>query len=1311
MQDWLTRIPTHARVRYSQVYPGIDLEYYGVAGQLEFDFIVEPGADASVIEFDVEGAARAALDDDDLVLYLSDGEIRLRRPEIYQPNANGNTGKGLREPIAGGFVQRGENRIGFALAHYDRSRPLVIDPRVVYSTYLGTANVEFYMDVAADSDGNAYVVGTRDIGIRFDGVVQKLSADGSGPLYTTVIGGTDSGGGAGFGADEYPLSIAVDAGGNAYLAGQSNSVNLPTLNAVQPGYGGSGDAFAAKLSPDGTPVYVTYLGGLDFDFAAGIDVDPDGNAYFTGFAGVGFPFTIATAGGGAFVTKLAPNGALIRTVCAGCGSGFNQYTGADIAVDPLGQAHVTGHTGSNFLGHQSSFVTKLAADGLSGVYQHIRGGSGASTQAFGIAIDEAGNAFFTGQTFSSAFPTTGGAYQQDLDADSPQCSFPCSDAFVTKLDPNGLAVYSTYLGGSQNEAGNGIAVDRDGRAIVVGRTGSVDFPTRNPIQPLFGGGIQDVFVTRLSPDGSALSFSTYLGGSGNDGDSVFFPTKMGIDRYGNGNLLVAASTDSPDFPTQDATQPGAGGEFDGFVVSLFDQPVIFVPGAAGSVLIDQNANNEEVWVGTDPSRWRDLSLYPSDEPQNHSIVATDPILEIAGLLPIYGPFLERLADEGFVTYRLTDDGGAFVPERLTENLCDLSQANDADRPDLFLFPYDWRLDIGENAERLRDYLLCVQRFYPDTAISVIAHSMGSLVSRRYVLDHSDDHGLNTLITVGGPFLGAPKLLYVLDSGEFLPFRIARGIFRDIVGSLPGVHQLAPSRSYFELASETLGLDVIREKDRDLNGDGVLQALSYDEALSFFDDTYGREGFMPGSATDTFHTDDQDDWHTDATDIQYRHILGRQSVLQTIGGLVGTSTTHCRLRTGLFPISCTRRPVLEPVFTVGDRTVPTLSAERIGGTTDLNAPDAEVLTFASDSIEEDELVEHNGLMRNPEVQDQILQWLRGGSSAANESAAAPLQAKGPNPPYRTITISGIEDVVVQDNSGNSTELVGGVLQGSVPGVDTLMIGENVFLLTIPESDSEQYQVSFTSRDEPMGVEIRVGTTNTTTRAVRFNDLDLTAGTATRLTLGPAALHDLSYDADGDGMFESLLAPTADVSGDEAGDVDGPTIEVTEMLQPDGSTRITLTAQDAGSGVTGLFFSLNGSDFQTHTAGFSVNPSQTSVVSLFADDGVANRSYQVYPVPEPAVALLRLCALVALAVLYGQAPRSPVRPPKAASKNSAVPRTWSGRRGSNPRPSSLLTPRTARPPAVHPTDRTALFTAIFIAVHQFVVFNRQPRRKPT
>lgn len=1236
-ENWLTRVPTFARVRHRGVYPGIDLEYYGVGGQLEFDFIVQPGADPSVIEFVVEGASRVVLEDGDLVLQLGDGELRLREPAIYQPSESGASGK-AREAISGGFVKRGRNRIGFELEAYDPTRPLVIDPRVIYSTYLGFTNREHYLDVATSGDGDAYVVGSREGAVHFAVVVHKLSARGSGPEYTTILDGTVASGGGSLGADEFGLSIAADADGNVYLTGQTYSLNFPVLNAAQSSIGSSngGDAFAAKLDPDGILLYSTYLGGTGFDFGIGVDVDPDGNAYVTGLAGVDFPFTIPTAAGGAFVTKYAPDGALVHTVCAGCGVGFNRYVGADIAVDALGQAYVTGYTGTNFLSNRSVFVTKLLSDGSSD-YSQTLGSSGDDDLGFGIAVDQDGNAYVTGQTSSFGFPSTAGAFQEDL-LPAPFCFGQCTDAFVTKLDPGGSIVYSTFLGGDLADTGHGIAVDLEGRASVIGSTGSTDFPTRNPLQAGFAGGGRDAFVTRLTADGSALSFSTYLGGSGFDGSSLFFPEKMGIARYGRSNLLLAGTTDSPNFPTQDAAQPGLGGELGGFVVSLFDQPVVFVPGAAGSVLIDRANNDEELWLGpvalpsTVTARWRKLSLYPSDNPGNHTILASEPLRSVPGG-EIYGPLLDRFKREGYVTYPLLDEQGDFDPTRMTLAGCDTTPV-DGDTPDLFLFPSDWRLDMAENALRLFEYIECVQSFRPNTPITIVAHSMGSLLARRYILDHPDDHRLNTLITIAGPYLGAPKLINVLETGAFLPNGILSNAFLPIIGSLTGPHQLLPSRRHFDLNAELFAIDILSEKDRDLNGDGVSpQIYSYDQMIDFLD-SKGREGFLPGTAVDRFHTLEQDDWRADATGIEYRHILGRQAAPSVVGGLVATYRTQCRIviRLPVPILSCKLSPILDVVMTPGDGTVSTLSASRIGGTTDLNAPGAELRLFAVSDPKDDKTVEHNGLLANPDVQDQVLRWLRGGDTLQPASASnAVFQQARVEPVYRLVTISGVDSVIVEDGSGNSTALVGGIIAGSVPGVSVLALGERVYLVAIPESGTENYRIRFTSTDEPLGVEILLGTSNVTTRAIRYNDVEVPAAVDTVLTLDSMGLVELGYDEDGDGMFESVVVPTADVSGTPAGDVDGPSIAVLQTLQPGGSALITLSAEDPSSGVASLFYSLNGSDYQAYTAPFSVDTTQTPVLFVIADDGVANRSTRVQPLPEPSAAILGLCAIAAVTAI--------------------------------------------------------------------------------
>ena len=662
-------------------------------------------------------------------------------------------------------------------------------------------------------------------------------------------------------------------------------------------------------------------------------------------------------------------------------------------------------------------------------------------------------------------------------------------------------------------------------------------------------------------------------------------------------------------------------------------PVVFVPGISGSVLVDGNGNGDELWFGN-PTDWHQLSLFDSDSP-DLTIVATDALrtATLAGKTEeVYGPFLARMADAGFHEYSLVDDG-TFRGERLSPpgSGCDTAQKDDdGPKPDLFIFPYDWRKDNGPNAALLRDYIDCVREFYPGSDVDIVAHSMGSLLSRRYILDNAGDHHVNALITIGGPFLGAPKLLYVLETGDFLgpPLSALPGVnstFKHVTGSFRGAHQLLPSSKYFELANELAAPDPMTEKDRDLNGDGDFEVLSYTEVLGVVDQRYGREGFAPGSTNDAFHQGGQDDWRGDTSGVKYFHIVGKQAGHNTIGGVVATWETQCQ-----FGFFCSVEPIVKLRLTQGDGTVPVLSAQRDGVLQNLNAPGATVIVASASSPSQNDSVDHNGMMLTAVVQDQVLQWLEEASSdsspgpgptaaSASSSGASPVAAaETPTVhPYNYVTISGAESVVVQDSSGNSTAPVGGIFVGKVPGVTTYFLGENTRLLAIPTSGTEEYELSFQSTGLPIGIEVRVGTGDTTSRAVRYRDLVLPDGAAAQLSFMPAGVEELQVDTDGDATFETVVSPTVDVSGAATEDEDGPVITVTETPEGEGvpTTLVTLTAEDAGSGVASLFFSLDGTQFQEYSGPMVLDQSKTPILYAFADDNVANRSTLVHPLQAP------------------------------------------------------------------------------------------------
>ncbi|WP_413935427.1 SBBP repeat-containing protein [Nitrospira sp. BLG_1] len=418
---WRTNIPTYAKVQYQEVYPGIDLAYYGNQGTVEYDFIVAPGADPDQIKLAFEGASDIQVaDSGDLLLATAVGEVRVQKPLVYQLDPDGHktlvAGHYLVEQKAA-HLRSSSNpsvlstrysalpHIGIQLAAYDRTKPLVIDPVVLYSTYLG---------------------------------------------------GSDNDGGAG---------IAVDGSGQAYVTGVTQSRDFPTLQASQPALGGAEapDAFVTKFTATGVLLYSTYLGGSHEDRGFGIAVDGSGQAYVTG------------------VTQ------------------SRDFPTLQASQPALGGAEAP-----------DAFVTKFTATGALAYSTYLGGSDG--DEGYGIAVDGSGQAYVTGITTSFDFPT--------LQASQPDFGGGRGDMFVTKFTAAGALAYSTYLGGSANEEAFvftvGIAVDGSGQAYVTGITDSGDFPTLQASQPDPGGGNGDAFVTKFTAAG-ALAYSTYLGGSNVDG--------------------------------------------------------------------------------------------------------------------------------------------------------------------------------------------------------------------------------------------------------------------------------------------------------------------------------------------------------------------------------------------------------------------------------------------------------------------------------------------------------------------------------------------------------------------------------------------------------------------------------------------------------------------------------------------------------------------------------------------------------------------------------------------------------------------------
>jgi uncharacterized repeat protein (TIGR01451 family) len=746
--DWRTNIPTYERVRYEQIYPGIDLVYYGNQRQLEYDFVIAPGANFKQIRFAFEGADKLKLNrKGDLILKSGAQTITLKRPKAYQDINN------QRREVSVRYSLKPRGEITFQAGNYDKTQPLVIDPLLVYSTYVGGSGQDTGNSIAVDASRNIYVAGqTTSLnfptvsplqatnGGEADAFVAKLNANGSALVYSTFLGGF---------LNDTANSIAVDNAGNAYVTGETNSTNFPVLNALHPTLNGLlSDAFVLELNSAGSAlVYSTFLGGHSDDKGNAIAIDNFGNAYIAGStASADFPTTnpiqairlghaifkstnaagnwapsdsslaasliidLAFQPGNSSIIYAATDTGLFKSTDGG--ANWNALPASPpfilfkLALDPVNPAiiYVTTNAGvfkSTDGGNSFAAINNglqlpvrtisvdpvtpniLYAAGGGPYFKSINGGatwtsnfpglaskvdsvvidpntpttlyaitnrgilrsmdSGASWTELNtgipdfntinsITIDGAHNIIYAATSFGVRKSVNGGntwvdignlsfnvvnvafdptnasllyaattiAIQKSIDGGNSwtesNTGFPGtristlilnptqpstlfagttsgSDAFVTKLSAGGASqVYSTYLGGNLLDLGSGIALDSSGNAYVTGTTNSTDFPTANALQPnkIDPLSTSDAFVSKLNASGSAFVYSTYLGGGFIDSGSA-----VAVDT--NGNAYICGSTSSPNFPLVNAFQSLIGGFFDDVFVTKVN--------AAGSALV------------------------------------------------------------------------------------------------------------------------------------------------------------------------------------------------------------------------------------------------------------------------------------------------------------------------------------------------------------------------------------------------------------------------------------------------------------------------------------------------------------------------------------------------------------------------------------------------------------------------------------------------------------------------------------------------------------------------------------------------------
>ena len=551
--DWLPAIPHFERVRFRDIYPGIDLVWRSRGADLEYEFLARAGADPSRIRIRFTGANRISLDDQgNLILETPFGKIRHRPPVAWQEIA------GRRQDVA--IALRLErNTAGFQLGPYSRHRPLRIDPVLAYSTYVGGAGYDAGYAITTDGSGGVYMTGTTasigfpaqgsGVNSNNDAFVMKFNESGD-LIYTTVLASDGNSSGQ---------AIAADSSGNVYIAGTTEADNFPvTTGAWQTVFGGIADAFAAKLNPAGDLIYASYIGGPGREAGTGIAIDSSGNAYVSGSTSGSFPTTTGAAqtlyGGGfadAFVVKLNSQGsaAVYSTLLGGTGNDEAEA----ITVDGAGNVCIAGYTDSTNLpvnaafqpspgGDGDALVGCLNANGTAWTMVSYLGGSNVD-QAYALAIDASGNLYVAGATFSSDFPVTSAVFQP-ANAGS-------YDAFLAQLSPGGSTlVYATFLGGSGSDAATALAVGSTGDVWIGGYTNSTNFPVSGAWQPAAGGSF-DGFLSHLSPNAAALLTSSYLGGSGDDRVLA-----IALDPT-TGLVFATGSTLSANFPVTPGAMQGA----------------------------------------------------------------------------------------------------------------------------------------------------------------------------------------------------------------------------------------------------------------------------------------------------------------------------------------------------------------------------------------------------------------------------------------------------------------------------------------------------------------------------------------------------------------------------------------------------------------------------------------------------------------------------------------------------------------------------------------------------------------------------------
>lgn len=680
-------------------------------------------------------------------------------------------------------------------------------------------------------------------------------------------------------------------------------------------------------------------------------------------------------------------------------------------------------------------------------------------------------------------------------------------------------------------------------------------------------------------------------------------------------------------------------------IHAHEVPLLFVPGVAGSTLVDHANGDQAIWLPSlahalsmDSFLGAHLSLRPEDATGTDILPtgAMDYIIPAISYGPQYAPILDYLGTKGYKQYKLGTIGQ-------NVRACDTSQIGD--HPNLFVFPYDWRQSNTVNSSRLNSYMECIQKFYPGEKVNVLTHSMGGLLTRRTILEYPTfAKHVNTLTTVTPPWLGAPKLQYVMLTGDFIPGTITGpGVF-SAMQSTPGPHELMPSQGYYDAinAAQAGGASPdayplpLGEQGRNIDGD-VLPIENNNELFDFATMikvmNFQDPRFQPGAAADNFHSYSiapgvgQDDWHNDTFGFPFYELYGVQSDANTLGQTLATSKPLCVPATnpdGTTFENCRADKTFLLKFVKGDGTVPETSANRPSA---LNPPDAHIIPFSesgSSFAGSPNMFEHTGILANPDVQSQIIDILQknGGPpdpalphpvrrvqvSRAHARARAALDAAANE---QNISIYGGDGTVVADNAGHSTAMltVGGVQYGipaTVPNVGTYVLGDHDRL--VRSFSSSPLTTTFTVTGGAVEVDIVDGPDSAPTRVTRYMDVNMPAGATVQVTSAAGTAPQLSYDSNGDNTVDTVVPPAVAVTGAAAKDMTPPTLANTRVRH-DGLTDVTIAATDPGTGVAAVWYSLDGTKFFKYTAAVRIDPTAVQWLYAYADDNAGNRSAAV------------------------------------------------------------------------------------------------------